>query len=394
MTTQRLLFILPLLIWLAGCSDINENPDSEQVPADTVGVAPLQFYKRFEGTVAGQNVVVHLHRKIAMDEAIPDTTYSLGGVYYYEKIGRPISLYGTNDTADERHYILDEYSGTRYATGNARWDIFLKDDGITGTWVSADSAVQYDIRLNEQYPAGSYHVALWHNRKDIPFKPGKAQPAATWTATILVPGEEMNSADSAFLRHIINQSMGDTGSLSTEQIVSQQADSYTAYYRRTIAEEYVADSSENTFRFNYYTNTDMRVRYNDKSMLVVEVLSSDYTGGAHGMYASSYLNIDMRESRLWHLDEVLRVDTPALRILLEKEARRMFDIPANEKLGSRLLTEIVNPTANFYIAPAGLVFVYTPYEIASYADGQPELFIPYTVLKKLLTPEFKQRMNL
>ncbi len=394
MTVQKILFIIPLLIWLAGCGEVKEDTAAGQDLADTVRAEPAQFYKRFEGTVAGQKVVVHLQRKIAMDDAMPDTTYALGGVYYYEKMGRPISLAGTNDTTDKSHYILDEYSGTRYAEGNPRWDIFLKDEHITGTWVSADSTTQYEIRLNEQYPDGSYPVAVWYKRTTIPFRQGKAQPSAEFTTTLLLPDNGMDKSRADFLTEIISRAITSDSMLTADEAVAQQIDSYTAYYRRMIAEEYEGDSSENTFRFNYYTNTDMRVKYNDKGMLVIDILSSDYTGGAHGMYASSYLNIDMREKKLWHLEEVLRVDTPALRIVLEKEARRMFEIPANEKLGSRLLTEIVNPTSNFYIAPAGLVFVYTPYEIASYADGQPEIFIPYTALKELLTPAFKSRMRL
>jgi hypothetical protein len=54
----------------------------------------------------------------------------------------------------------------------------------------------------------------------------------------------------------------------------------------------------------------------------------------------------------------------------------------------------VPATGNVYVGSKGLSFVYNPYEIASYADGQITLFLPYNKLFPLLTPAFRQRMKL
>ena len=43
---------------------------------------------------------------------------------------------------------------------------------------------------------------------------------------------------------------------------------------------------------------------------------------------------------------------------------------------------------NFYYGASGIVFVYPLYELASYAEGMPELKLPYQMAKGLFKPEY------
>lgn len=94
------------------------------------------------------------------------------------------------------------------------------------------------------------------------------------------------------------------------------------------------------------------------------------------------------------MEDVMTVDSNKLNLLLDAEARRYFAIAATESFEDRLLTDKVMPNGNICITPTGINFVYNPYEIASYADGIITLFLPYSQMKDLLKPEFKQRMGL
>jgi hypothetical protein len=88
------------------------------------------------------------------------------------------------------------------------------------------------------------------------------------------------------------------------------------------------------------------------------------------------------------------IDTAALRPVLNDAAIAYFKLKPGEGMEQRMLVDEVPPTANVYLSNTGLTFVYNPYEIASYADGQISLFLPYKKLMPFLTPEFKERMKL
>lgn len=66
----------------------------------------------------------------------------------------------------------------------------------------------------------------------------------------------------------------------------------------------------------------------------------------------------------------------------------------SEGIKSRYFADRIMPNGNFILTHKGITFNYTPYEIASYAEGEVLLFVPYSSIKELLTPAFKQRMNM
>ena len=80
--------------------------------------------------------------------------------------------------------------------------------------------------------------------------------------------------------------------------------------------------------------------------------------------------------------------------MLNDAAIIYFRLKPGEGMEQRMLVDEVPATGNFYLSSTGLTFVYNPYEIASYADGQIALFLPYKKLMPFLTPAFKARMNL
>ena len=43
---------------------------------------------------------------------------------------------------------------------------------------------------------------------------------------------------------------------------------------------------------------------------------------------------------------------------------------------------------NYYYGVNGIVFVYPLYELTSYAEGMPELKLPYQTAKDLIKPEY------
>jgi hypothetical protein len=58
-----------------------------------------------------------------------------------------------------------------------------------------------------------------------------------------------------------------------------------------------------------------------------------------------------------------------------------------EDAGYMFENEKFRLNGNYYFSVSGINFVYNPYEIASYAQGQIEFYIPYKALKPIIDPD-------
>ncbi len=110
-----------------------------------------------------------------------------------------------------------------------------------------------------------------------------------------------------------------------------------------------------------------------------------YAGGAHGVYGDTYFIFDMKDKKRITLNEVadLAALTPLAKAAYDDynrtqdlyEARQGTDIELSE----------VRP---FYFAPDGLVLVFNPYELGTYAEGIIELKIPYEKLSGVVDKKY------
>lgn len=122
------------------------------------------------------------------------------------------------------------------------------------------------------------------------------------------------------------------------------------------------------------------------------VLSDVYLGGAHGMPNISYLLFDMDMQTQIGLYDVL--DDPEDRFY--ELARNEFvnylanemDIVTPEQVADYEETWPFAISDEFYFDDNGLVMVYQPYELGSYAQGFIELTVPYKSLKGVIRDEY------
>lgn len=121
------------------------------------------------------------------------------------------------------------------------------------------------------------------------------------------------------------------------------------------------------------------------------VTNSEYmAGAAHGMSSKNYLNYLPRENRILSFYDIFdKAKTGDLVNLISKEATSMEQI-----LGPTSISALPSDN-NFYLNEAGeIVFVYQPYEVASYAQGYIMIpFYPYE-LSNYMTPEGLKIFNL
>lgn len=104
-------------------------------------------------------------------------------------------------------------------------------------------------------------------------------------------------------------------------------------------------------------------------------------GAAHGMYHNEYVTFDLSTQKRLALTDILKPNVEA------KVAEQLYDANANWLIQKDITRDKLQLSDNYY-GVNGLVFVYPLYELTSYAEGMPELKLPYQVAKDLIKAEY------
>lgn len=129
------------------------------------------------------------------------------------------------------------------------------------------------------------------------------------------------------------------------------------------------------------------------NLVQVVIYSDVFMGGAHGMPNAEYLIFDMDlQSQIAFNDMIkseklgdihaLYYDAFKAYLAKELEITKEKDIREYEETWAFKLSE------NFYLNQEGLVMVYQPYEMGSYAQGFIELTVPYDKLGEILKVQY------
>ena len=385
---KKYLIYLSAVIGLFGCN----NPEKEktaaanETSADSLKIntpIPNNFYKRLEGTINGKPVIMHLQR-IGTD---------FSGNYYYNGPWLRVS----NNEIGKDSVELTETD--RYAyyfsqdAKNAHLKLERTESGFSGNWISGDSSKTYPVKLVEKYPEGSYKFEVGNYKDSVLAKPSIAKsPRAEIGFTYLKPVK--GDKDGWLNEQLMTLSELKNLNLNREEGFKVLTTIYLKDYKNQIGKLLTGPDSSFVNSMNYYSHDYQSITFNDKHYVIVESLSDNYTGGAHGNYASTMTVLDIQNKKQLKLNDVIKIDSKNLQKLLEKNLRLLYNIKPNKGLTSVLFDNFIIPNNNFYFNQFGLAFLYNPYEVASYAQGQIVVFIPFAQLKQYLVPEFKMRMGL
>lgn len=384
---KHLLFCLLLSAIISACNN-NKSKSKSQEAEDTPQTVKREFkgnfYKRLEGTIAGKQVVMNLQH----------LNDDLDGNYYYD--GSWLNL-STDTLIGQDSLILSEYSfNTSYFDQNAKEPhLHLKwtGTGFKGTWKSGDDSKSFPILLEEKYPEGSYQFTTGiYQDSVIAFTNKPGSPKAEITFEYLEAKDKDDSGN--WLNDQLKKISGLKTSVDREVSFKSFAAAYFKDYMSEVAQEQKeSQNDEYERRMNYTSNNQQTVLYNENGYVVVDFLADAYTGGAHGNYGSSMYCLDVKNKKQLVLSDIVKIDSNSLQKLLEKNLRKQYNIKVNEELSTVLFDDFLKPNKNFYFNSKGLAFMYNPYEVASYAQGQIVVFIPFNELKANLVPSFAERIG-
>lgn len=114
-----------------------------------------------------------------------------------------------------------------------------------------------------------------------------------------------------------------------------------------------------------------------------------FWGGAHGLSTTHYLHVNTKKGQLVKLSDVLlpQKEEELRQLLWKIYAEEYTQIPENTEPYCSIEDFYISPS--FHFANSGITFVYPPYAIASYAEGEQTIYVPWMEINDYLRPEYR-----
>ena len=181
--------------------------------------------------------------------------------------------------------------------------------------------------------------------------------------------------------------------MTPEEAVKAYKETYIQDYLKDLEPMYAKDEAEKEDSasilawYSYYKGIESHVQLYDKDLLVYRIDYNEYTGGAHGIYMATYLNMDLTLMRPLRLDDIFVGDyKDALTDLIWNQLMADNKVNTHEALEDMgyASTGDIAPTENFYLSKEGITFYYNVYDITPYSMGPVKVTIPFAMMEHLL----------
>lgn len=163
--------------------------------------------------------------------------------------------------------------------------------------------------------------------------------------------------------------------------LKQQVDNFMKDYEAFKKEPYAKGRQ-------YELQASCKVLRQTPKLITVEINGYGYTGGAHGMSLTWYINYDRTNRKELKLEDVLKEGyTDSLTRVAERIFKRDEGLPAGKPLPANQYFFKDNKFSindNYVFTPRGIQFLYNPYDIKPYAAGKTTLLVPYSEIKGLI----------
>ena len=166
--------------------------------------------------------------------------------------------------------------------------------------------------------------------------------------------------------------------MTPEEAVKKYTEKYVGDYRNDLEPMYKKDEEDKQDEqsigawYSYYKGIESHVQLCNTLILTYRIDYNEYTGGAHGIYMSTFLNLDLKTLSPIHLGDLFEGDyKEALTDLLWKQLMADNNVSTRQELEDMgyATTGDLEPIENFYLDPTGITFYYNVYEIGPIRNG-------------------------
>lgn len=175
--------------------------------------------------------------------------------------------------------------------------------------------------------------------------------------------------------------------------IDKYATEYVSNYRNDLEPIYRKDVNENEDKatmsawYSYFKSIEGKIVHYKSNLLTYSCRYEEYTGGAHGIYMTTFFNLDLRTLMPIRLEDIfvdnyqeILIDLLYNQLMIDNQVTTRQEL---EDLGFTTTGDLF-PTENFYFSPEGIVFYYNVYEIAPYVMGPISITLPFEMINHLL----------
>ncbi len=379
--TFQLAASLCVAAFFIGCKPNGPAPQTGNPSAPNASTtAGADRYFHLKGTIGDLPVTVHL----VGDPTKIGQGALLKGYYSYEKSTEPISLFAVEGNMDGMTFE-ESYQG---AEPNQIKGKLTADGHFAGTWSDAAGKRQLPVSWSPATGGVALTSQLMADSSDA--KPGvKDSPRAYFEQGWLLPDAATEAGLRSFLENEIRLGMaGDSlGRLakSPAEAFAMGKQQYFDGEKEMFKDWTPTDSTFGEMDMRHEEMASMVVFFNEANLLTLGFWNYSFTGGAHGMYGTAVRSYDLAAKKRIALADVLKPGyEKKMAAALARSARRKFGLRAADALMSVLFENEIKPNENFGLTSKGIFFNYVPYEIASYAQGEIQIFVPFEEIRDLL----------
>ncbi len=187
--------------------------------------------------------------------------------------------------------------------------------------------------------------------------------------------------------------------MTPEEAVKKYTEKYVGDYRNNLEtmyrkkdEEDKQDEQSIRAWYSYYKGIESHVQLCNTLMLTYRIDYNEYTGGAHGIYMSTFLNLDLKTLSPIRLDDLFEGDyKEALTDLLWKQLMADNNVSTSQELedmGYATTRAIWSPSRISIWTQRESPSTYNVYEIAPYVMGATKITLSYEDIAHLMNGEF------
>lgn len=362
------------LFIFVSCGNSNNTKQETVTDNNTAEITPLQLS---ENEKANNYDVVYLVSDTGeyINSEIAQNENGNFGVIYYRDINQNLNTFNVTKAGE-----LDE--------GNI-------------------SAVSYDNKtLEGNFPSIAYPFVAKIDGKEMTFKAAKTPVTGAkiieytysnvspksddprvfqFKTAIFALNNDSKSANIDKINLDINKDFGITDVITfndpTKLLTAQSliSNKMTPIYDEWVKSDYISHIENYSSQFG--------IDYLSEKVVSINKLVYEYTGGAHGNYATVNSVYSLENGNKLKIEDlIIDLKSADLIKLIVDKLVKIEGRDANSYFG---LDEISLENNNFYLTSKGLVFTWGIYEIGPYAIGETRVLIPTEEIKPYLKDEYK-----
>ena len=344
-------------------------------------IVPKRCYLHLVGKI-NKEFPVEMNLVKINDTIFGDYSFVQAGNLPFAKknIGKGIMFSGRMTSADA--FSIREYDAESESSFTGK---FVNSQTLTGFFETSKGSKPLPFEVMEKYPEGSVGMNVFYQKAFQPLVKKQKTPGAIIQLALLLPGESANSLISDSLIRLMIDKFNGNQTRITDPVKLLDGIKQT-YFDNYISSNEAIYNKTMASIFNWQSLKFLHILLNDAHVLTFYIDHYAFTGGAHGIQTRQFMVVNLWTGKEIVLKDIFKINyEDQLREILSDKIHEMNHIPTSQNLkDSGFFTDSIKPTENFYLTRDGIGFYYNLYDIAPYAYGTIDLFIPFNDLKELL----------